>query len=185
MLKLESEIQQASADCGGDPSWWHALDEPTTEIEVSEFIGALARCLQPETCVETGSYYGQTSRAIGEALRRNGHGKLYALEIHPPYAEATRHVCRGFPVEVVECDARQWIPPVYIDFAFIDTGAPADRDQDILHLLPHLSPHAVLAVHDSGTVGGLRPKLLDLEARGIVKLLLLPTPRGVALLRKG
>ncbi len=185
LLHSEEEFGSSSVDCLADRKWWHCVDQPSTEVEVTEFVGGLVRALQPEVCVETGAYLGQTAQAIGAALARNGHGRLWTVEIDPAHAETAARHCAGLPVEVVVADARIWEPPGLVDFAWVDSGDPGERDADLYHLLKRLSPRGVLAAHDSGTQAPLRPKLLDLEARGIVKLLLLPTPRGVALLRKG
>ena len=42
----------------------------------------LARSIKPQVCVEIGSARGRSATAIGLALRRNGGGKLYAIDPH-------------------------------------------------------------------------------------------------------
>ena len=42
----------------------------------------LARSIKPQICVEIGSARGRSAAAIGLALRRNGGGKLYAIDPH-------------------------------------------------------------------------------------------------------
>src|ERR1700759_2214461 len=42
----------------------------------------LARSIKPKVCVEIGSARGKSACAVGLALRRNGGGKLYAIDPH-------------------------------------------------------------------------------------------------------
>src|SRR5882672_9656955 len=42
----------------------------------------LAGSIKPKVCVEIGSARGKSACAIGLALRRNGGGKLYAIDPH-------------------------------------------------------------------------------------------------------
>src|SRR5882757_3585593 len=44
----------------------------------------LARSIKPKVCVEIGSARGKSACAVGLALRRNGGGKLYAIDPHSP-----------------------------------------------------------------------------------------------------
>src|ERR1700691_1009155 len=44
----------------------------------------LVRSMKPEVCVEIGSARGKSACFIGLALRRNGKGKLYAIDPHSP-----------------------------------------------------------------------------------------------------
>src|SRR5882672_6987867 len=44
----------------------------------------LARSLKPKVCVEIGSARGKSACAVGLALRRNGGGRLYAIDPHSP-----------------------------------------------------------------------------------------------------
>ena len=83
-----------------DPGFWHADDGDATEHEVTELVAAFVRALQPELVVETGSYSAQTSLAVGEALARNGHGRLVTLEIEPELAGIAKAKCAGLPVTI-------------------------------------------------------------------------------------
>ena len=91
--------------------YWHAADDQATEDEVTELAAAFIRALQPETAVETGTWTGRTTRAIGAALARNGHGNLHAVESNPSLAEQARQACAGLPVTVITGDSLSWEPP--------------------------------------------------------------------------
>jgi len=162
------------------PEWWHAHGAGATEIEVTELVAALVRALQPEIVVETGVLHGQTTRAIGDALARNGHGTLYALEIMYEYARIAAAELRHMPVHVLAADSTGWIPPGPIDFAFLDSELDT-RAREIEHFWPWLHAGTVLAIHDTGPHHPVR-KTLDQFADKLV-LLDLPTPRGVTLAR--
>lgn len=119
----------------------------STEIEVSEFIGGLVRLIQPELCVETGTYRGQTSEFIGRALKKNGHGKLITLETDGDCCEAAKGRCGGLPVEVLAMAAESWTPPGDIDFLFLDSGGC--RYLEFKRYLPWLKPGAIWCLHDT------------------------------------
>lgn len=129
------------------PEWWHSESMSATEIEVSEFIGGLVRLIQPELCVETGTYLGQTSQLIGGALKKNGHGRLITLETQGGYCEVVRGLCADLPVEVVEMAAEAWTPPATIDFLFLDSGG--DRYIEFKRYLPWLKSGSVWCLHDT------------------------------------
>jgi len=121
------------------PDWWHASDEDSTEIEVTELIAGFVRALQPELVVETGTAWGQTAQAIGRALHDNGHGQLYTLEPDEGRAEFSKGRCRGLPVTVVCERSLDWWPPGAVDFAWFDSLLHL-RVQEFNHFRGAFSP---------------------------------------------
>jgi predicted O-methyltransferase YrrM len=180
----ESKWNVKSADCGQPIDCWHASDRSATELEVTGLVCGLVRGLQPLVCVETGCYRGQTSNLIGAALVANKRGRLLALDLDDAALEVARAHCLGLPVSVMRGDARRFLYPDGVDFAFIDTGDPADRMEDVLALQPYLAPHAVLVLHDTGTQFGLREPLLAWADAHCHGLTLLPTPRGIGIVTR-
>jgi predicted O-methyltransferase YrrM len=132
----------------------------------------LARSLKPKVCVEIGSARGKSACAVGLALRRNGGGKLYAIDPHSPtdwndthsvdtlalmQAHLERAGAAGY-VEIVRKTsgeaAKGWDKK--IDLIFIDgdhsyEGVKADWDL----FLPHMAEFGVVVFHD--TIWDLRP----------------------------
>jgi methyltransferase family protein len=157
--------------------YWHADDGDATEHEVTELVAAFVRALQPEVAVETGSYLGQTSEAIGRALKRNGHGRLYTVEHDPARAASARDRCAGLPVEVVTGDSHSWPAPEGIGFAWIDGSW--DRASEISHLLPGFIPGAIVGMHDAGPQHPFTGQVQPLVTAGRLKPVTLRTPRGV------
>lgn len=160
------------------PHYWHADDGQATEHEVTELVAAFVRALQPDVVAETGTWSGQTTEAIGLALKSNGHGRLYAVEIEPGVAGQARRRCVGLPVTVVTGDSMSWDAPTGIEFAWVDSGD--DRGWDIEHLLPRMDPGAIIGVHDTGPHHPTRDQLRPLEERGALRVITLRTPRGVS-----
>jgi len=161
------------------PDWWHASDEDSTEIEVTELIAGFVRALQPELVVETGTAWGQTAQAIGRALHDNGHGHLYTLEPDEGRAEFSKGRCRGLPVTVVCERSLDWWPPGAVDFAWFDSLLHL-RVQEFNHFRGAFSPGAFVGFHDTGPQHEpLATQVGELEAAGLYKGLTLPTPRGV------
>ena len=132
----------------------------------------LARSLKPKVCVEIGSARGKSACTVGMALRRNGGGKLYAIDPHSPtnwndtdsvdtFAIINQNLQKagvtGF-VEIVRKTsteaARDWDKK--IDLIFIDgdhsfEGVKADWEL----FLPHLGEFGVAVFHD--TIWDLKP----------------------------
>lgn len=162
-----------------NPQYWHADDGDATEYEVTELVAAFVRALQPEVVVETGSYLGQTSQAIGQALARNRHGWLWTVESDPDRAAKARERCAGLPVEVVTGNSLHWgwdVPPG-IGFAWVDGSG--DRAAEIAHLLPSFASGALLGMHDAGPQHKFTVQVQPLVRAGRLKPITLRTPRGV------
>lgn len=156
---------------------WHADDDQATEFEVIELVAAFVRALQPEVAVETGTWTGLATLAVGEALSRNGHGHLHAVEIDPVKAEEARRKCLGLPVTVVTGSSTTWEPPAGIGFAWVD--GQADRFAEVDHLLPHMLPGSIMGIHDTGPLHA-SGRLEQLTAHPRLRGITLRTPRGVS-----
>jgi Methyltransferase domain len=156
---------------------WHAADDQATEEEVIELVAAFVRALQPEIAVETGTWLGHATQAIGEALRRNGHGHLHAVEYDSALAQLARSRCEGLPVTVHHDSSLSWSPPGGIGFAWVD-GA-TDRGAEAEHLLPCMLPGAIIAMHDTGPLH-CAGRMDWLNAHPRLRAITLRTPRGVS-----
>lgn len=148
-----------------------------TEHQVVHLVAAFVTALQPDVVVEVGAYEGDTSRAIGGALARNGWGHLHTVEVDPARAETARVNTVGLPVTVHTIDVTEWTPPPFVDFAWVD-GASRYRERDARIVMQACRPGAVLGFHDTAQ-GMVRRQLQQLGLR----YLFLPTLRGVAFAR--
>src|SRR4051812_2594117 len=61
-------------------------------------ITGLVRSLKPKVCVEIGSARGYSACHIGNALRQNGFGKLYAIDPHTPTRWNDQDSVDSFPI---------------------------------------------------------------------------------------
>jgi hypothetical protein len=180
-LEDESRFTPATAICP-HPHYWHSTDVDSTEVEVSELIAALVRALQPEVVVETGAAWGQTSRLIGQALQRNGHGTLYSLEIDEERADYTQRQCDGLPVVVERVSSMEYMPPAKVGFAFFDSFVSLRVDEfERYGRQPGYERNAFVAFHDTADHHGLWPGIAELEEQGKLLPIRLPTPRGVVI----
>lgn len=183
----EDQWTPASPWCP-NPQYWHADTPDATEHEVTALVAAFIRALQPETVVETGTNTGQSAAAIGRALRDNGHGHLWTIEIDPAMVG---HACErliGLPVTIVTGSSLEWDPPAPVDFAWIDsgpaegaTGTPLDalRRDEIARWLPRFAPGAIIGVHDTAPHHPVMRAITPLLAAQRMQSLNLRTPRGV------
>ena len=173
----ESTFTPARPECQR-PENWHATDGDSTEIEVTELVAAFVRALQPELVVETGSAFGQTAEAIGQALERNGHGMLYTLEPDLERVAVVLDRVRGLPVHVVPKPSLSWDPPQGVGFAWFDSLLNL-RVDEFRAYRPRMVPGCVVGFHDCGPQHPLRPSIERLADEKLLRPIYLPTPRGV------
>lgn len=174
----ESRFTVPRPDCPV-PGYWHSDDDDSTEWEVTWLVAAFVMALQPEYVVETGSAFGQTSQAIGQALQANGHGLLVTLEPDTERAGIVRRRCAGLPVEVLTQSSMDFTPEQEIDFAWFDSLIPL-RPRELERYAPFMSQRAVVGFHDTGPHHATRGYLQTVLDSGLlINPLFLPTPRGV------
>ena len=173
------------------PELWHAPDSDSTECEGSELVGGLVRALQPDLVVETGTAYGYTTLRIAEALDLNGHGRCVSLEIDENRALHAESLLRGADltdhVEVRRQSSLDYTPDEPIGFALFDSLYEL-RVDEFLRYRAHgaLAPGTVVAFHDwtSGIRGHHMNVRDEIERRlvtpGLLRVVYLPTPRGLA-----
>jgi len=175
--RRESDYTQPSEYCP-HPEYWHTADCETTEVEVVELVGALIRALQPELVVETGTYKGLMARAIGESLKKNGHGRLITFEVDPALCEVSRRLCRRLPVEVRHQSSLEWTPNGPVDFCWLDSGLDT-RVQEFEQYYPYIRGK-IIGIHDTAPHHPVRKLVLD-KISDRISPMWLPTPRGVML----
>jgi predicted O-methyltransferase YrrM len=175
----ESRWTAPRPDCP-HPERWHSTDADSTEIEVSELVGAFVRALQPDLVVETGAAWGQTSAYIGEALLANGQGTLVTCDPDPDRVEATTERCKGLPVIVLAATSLEMIESIHspVGFAWFDSLIEL-RVPEFRALLPNLASGTIVAFHDTGPHFDLRPMIEILAQEQLLRIIHLATPRGV------
>lgn len=175
----ESRWTPPRADCP-NPERWHSVDDESTELEVTDLVASFVRALQPDLVVETGAAFGQTSAAIGSALLLNGQGHLMTCEIDASRFDEARIRCRNLPVTVVPYDSLRMISEIDrpVGFAWFDSLIPL-RVPEFRALRPRLRRGSFVGFHDTGPQHGLRPAVEQLGRDRILRLIHLPTPRGV------
>lgn len=165
-------------DWCGHPEHWHSDDAYATELEVSALVAAFVTALQPELVIETGTWTGQTTEAIGRALAANGHGHLYSVEAEEDLAVKAAQRCAGLPVTVVQADSLSWTPPGQAQFAWLDSETGI-RPLELQRFRRWLSPGAVVGIHDTGPQHRTGALLWPMVSAGEFTAITLRTPRGV------
>lgn len=171
------------------PERWTSTDGDSTEIEVSEFIGALVRIIQPDFVVETGAAYGQTSEQIVRALLANGRGRYVGLEVSRNRAKVARRRIAPAPgggFKILCKSSLRWTPPADsppIGLLFLDTTREA-RMGELEWFAPWLARGAIVAIHDfpwdRGPYRGWIYR--DVVDTGLGRVVFFHTPRGLALI---
>ena len=178
MTVSEATWTAPRSDCP-NPERWHSSDPQSTELEVTELVGAFVRALQPDYVVETGTCLGQTAWMIGQALQANGCGRLDTIEYDADRADYSRHICDGLPVTVHTIDTMTFTPAEPIGFAWFDSETHL-RIPEFERFRPHIIPGAIVGFHDTGPHKGTwSNELLSMSGTRAIRL---PTPRGVTFL---
>lgn len=136
---------------------------------------ALVRILQPETCVEIGSYKGDSAVWIAQALEDNGGvGRLVCVDPFvgigegkmPLFWEKVYSMGLEDLVYLVEKRSEEAVAfvPTKIDFLFIDGDHSKEGClSDIEKYVPKLTSGGVVAFHDYQTCPGVKEAIHSYE----------------------
>jgi predicted O-methyltransferase YrrM len=190
-MKRITEVSHPTAECP-EPQRWQCFEGMSAEIEVLEFLAQLVITIKPKLIVETGAFCGISACYMGKALKQIGQGRIITCEYDAKlHGIATGNIERSKLGDVVECRLTSSLEMKVegpIDFLFSDSE-PTIRMQEIQHFKPHLSKHAVIAIHDvnTGCHRNLRQQVITADEERFMSSVLLPTPRGLAIcqLREG
>lgn len=174
-MRPESDLTAPSSWCP-QPERWHAEDEQSAEVEVSELVAAFVRALQPDYVVETGTAHGFTAAAIGRALRANGHGHLDTLEVDPALVAEAQGRCAGLPITVIEQSSMDFTPARRVGFAWFDSLLNL-RIPEFERYRPYMTAGTIVGFHDVAPHFGAFGQVLA-NHRGLWPIFL-RTPRGV------
>lgn len=184
------EVSHPTAECP-EPKLWNCFDGMSAEAEVLDFMYQLVRTIKPRLVVETGSFRGLAACYIAKGLKANGRGKLVTCEIDTKLFAATNELlAKANLSEWVDCRLESSLemanlPAGTIDLLFSDS-LPEIRVKEIEYFWDSLSPSSLIVVHDvnSGCHKPLRDEMLAQDAMGKLSVVLLPTPRGLAVCQK-
>ena len=171
-----------------DPSRWAAPDDYATETAVTKWIAALVSMIKPDFVIETGSYLGDTSLAIGQALQAEGRGQLVTCEPVPVRSDHVRTITAGLPVTVWGASSLSYEPDRPVDLLFADSEFVL-RGPEIRHFAKWASNRAVVVLHDTYPadypgIPELQREMAALVAEGVITpWTLFETPRGVGVAR--
>jgi predicted O-methyltransferase YrrM len=187
-MRLVPEIAQPTAECP-NPQLWRCYDAMSAEAEVLEFLFQLVRTVKPGLIVETGTFLGLAACYIGRALKQNGRGRLLTCELDADLfkraAEVIRHSSAGDVIDMRHCSSLELQVEEQIDILFCDSE-PSIRADEIRHFWDRIKPTSLIVVHDvnSGDHNELRQRILDFDNNGDLSVVLLSTPRGLAVCQK-
>lgn len=184
---LQPEYHRPTPECP-HPERWHMYDSMTAEAEVLDFLKALVQTIKPELVVETGTFSGLSTLRIAEGLQANGLGRVITCEYDPKvFAMAAKRFedsGLGDWIEARNESSLEMKVDGQIDLLFCDSDAPI-REQEVRKFLPQVNPHGLILMHDaSSAMKTVREGALQLEAEGLISVLLLPTPRGLVMAQK-
>jgi predicted O-methyltransferase YrrM len=119
------------------------------ELEVGDFLYGLVRLLKPKKCIETGTLVGDSAVAIARALRDNCGGSLETCDIEPTLEAECR--LAWLPAKITKCRGTELIMKSGpLDFAYIDSGNPAVRLEELALLGDHnITPGGCVCWHDA------------------------------------
>jgi len=187
---LQPEYHRATPECP-QPQRWSMIDSMTAEVEVLEFIATLVTTLKPRLVVETGSFLGVSTEWIARGLQRNGplsdgsRAKVVSCEFDPiVYAKAKVRLDASplSPwIELRNQSSLEMHVDGTIDLFFSDSDLDI-REAEVKRFLPQINPHGIILMHDASShLKTVREAALKMESEGLISVVLLPTPRGLAI----
>jgi predicted O-methyltransferase YrrM len=157
--KLESD---AHPHCKEEESHlFRTGDGGGTEFEILNLLNAFVKALKPRNVLETGTYKGQGTLAIAEALLFNGRGKVTTLENNDGFFQAAEAKLSKWGVmgvvDMVKANSLTWIGnyagPTF-DFAFLDSTL-AIRPEELRLLVQQNIIGGMVLIHDTSLYRGL------------------------------
>ena len=122
----------------------------STEPWTAALICALVAAKQPEVLLETGTYLGLTTAEMIRVLPAGA--VLHTIDNFDSAGVIPDDVLNHPQVQFHKADAIQWITDYdgpFIDFAFVDDDHLAPHvDEELEILLPKMSDHGLICVHD-------------------------------------
>jgi predicted O-methyltransferase YrrM len=184
---LLPEYHRATPECP-NPSRWRMYDSMTAEAEVLEFLRTLVTTIKPNLIVETGSFLGVSTVWMAEGLRENGEGRIVSCELDPVvFAKAQEKIAAsglGEWIDLQNVSSFDLKVTGQIDLFFSDSDLDV-RENEVRQYLPMISPNGLILMHDASShAGTVRDAALQLEKEGLISVVLLPTPRGLAIAQK-
>ena len=184
---LLPEYHRATPECP-NPSRWRMYDSMTAEAEVLEFLRTLVTTLKPELIVETGSFLGVSTVWMAEGLRENGFGRIVSCELDPVvFAKAQEKIAAsglGEWIDLQNISSLDLKTSGQIDLFFSDSDLDV-REKEVRQYLPKINPNGLILMHDAAShPGTVRDAALRLESEGLISVVLLPTPRGLAIAQR-
>ena len=181
---LLPEYHRATPECP-HPERWSMFDSMTAEYEVLEFLRTLVTTLKPGLVVETGSFLGVSTLWLAEGLERNGFGTVISCEYDPVVFARAQEKIAACPlhhrIDLRNESSLTMEVPGTIDMLFSDSDMPI-REQEVERFLPQMNPNGLVLMHDASShLKVVRDAALSLECKGLLSVLLLPTPRGLVL----
>ncbi len=184
---LLPEYHRATPECPR-PDRWRMYDSMTAEAEVLEFLRTLVTTIKPNLIVETGSFLGVSTVWMAEGLRENGFGRIVSCELDPMvFAKAQEKIAASGLSEWIDLQnvsSFDLKSTGQIDLFFSDSDLDV-REKEVRQYLPRISSTGLILMHDAAShPGTVRDAALRLEAEGLISVVLLPTPRGLAIAQK-
>ena len=181
---LQPESHRATPECP-EPQRWSMVDSMSAELEVLEFLATLVTTIKPRLIVETGSFLGVSTEWMARGLERNGFGKIISCEFDPiVYARAKERLAASPLAPFIDLRNQSSLEMTVdgvIDLFFSDSDMPI-REQEVKRFLPQINPNGVILMHDASSHHKVvRDAAKSMEADGLLSVVLLPTPRGLAI----
>ncbi len=185
--QLQPEYHRPTPECP-HPERWSMFDSMTAELEVLEFVRTVVTTIKPRLVVETGTFLGVSTLWIAEGLKANGFGRVVTCEYDGAvFAKAKEKIDAsglGRWIEYHNASSLDLNVEGTIDLLFSDSDMPV-REQEVRRFLPQLNPFGVILMHDASShLKVVRDAALKLESEGLISVVLLPTPRGLAMAQK-
>ena len=131
----------------------------SSEPEVGIFLNSLIKLIGAKNVLELGTFKGATTLYLAEAVKHNGHGKVYTIDLknylsihvkHSGLLKYIKHII-GSDLKVLKN------LKIKFDLVFIDTSHELEQTLREFRLLDKIiKPGGLMAFHDSISHSGVK-----------------------------
>lgn len=180
---MQPEVSNPTVECPF-PQLWRMHDDQSAEVEVLDFLNQFVKTIKPRLVVETGTHRGRSARSIASALQLNGFGKLITCETVKEHCMDALVLLRGYErfADLRNQSSLTLEGDEPIDLLFCDSDKTI-RLQEVEYFWNRLTPASIILIHDVNT--DCHKELREqVAAHSGLRIIFLPTPRGLAICQK-
>jgi len=154
----------------------------SSELEVGYFLNTLIKMTRAKNILELGTFKGATTICMAEAVKSNGGGKVYSIDIDDYASKNIKKSGLANFIEYIIGDGVKVVQKLNLkfDLAFIDTGHTKKQCLKEFNVLKNrMNDNGILAFHDSISFAGVGKAMQYIKSLDNFEVITLLTPTDI------